>query len=76
MKKKMITLIIILFFIGIIISPISSSYIGNDEKTYRLENDGELNEFLFDKYITFLMRFAHKPSLSICIIKNDSVVWS
>jgi len=69
MKKKIIALVIMTLFIGIIISSATTGY-------SRIEYDEESNEFLFDKYITFLMKFAHKPSVSACIIINDSVVWS
>ena len=69
MKKKIIALVIMILFIGIIISSATTGY-------SRIECDEESNEFLFDKYITFLMKFAHKPSVSACIIINDSVVWS
>ncbi len=69
MRKKIIALVIMTLFIGIIISSATTGY-------SRIEYDEESNEFLFDKYITFLMKFAYKPSVSACIIINDSVVWS
>jgi len=76
MKKKIITLVIITLFFGIILIPVSNSLISDDNNTYRLEKDEGFNDSLFDRYITRLMKFAHKPSLSACIIINDSVVWS
>jgi CubicO group peptidase (beta-lactamase class C family) len=76
MKIKIITIVVLTLFIGIIVSPVSNSYIDNDKNFYNFYNDNELNESLFDRYITFLMKLAHKPSISTCIITNDSVVWS
>ena len=76
MKKKIIAIVIMVLFIGIIVSPASNSSIDNNKKTYRFENGEGLDEFLFDRYITFLMKFAHKPSISACIIINDRVVYS
>jgi len=76
MKKKLITLVIVAFFIGIIVSPVSDGSIDNDKQTYILENDRELNELLFDRYIKILIKFAHKSSISACVIINDSVGWS
>jgi CubicO group peptidase (beta-lactamase class C family) len=76
MRKKIITLVIIVLFIGTIVGAVSISSINDDKITYKLENDENLNEDLFDGYITLLMKIAHKPSLSACIIINDSVVWS
>ncbi len=67
--RKGLSYLITLLFIGIIISSATTGY-------SRIEYDEESNEFLFDKYITFLMKFAHKPSVSACIINNDSVIWS
>jgi CubicO group peptidase (beta-lactamase class C family) len=75
MKKKIIALIITAMFIGITISTANIGSSRND-KINKLEYDGDLNEFLFDIYMTFLMKLAHKPSVSACIIVDDSVVWS
>jgi len=76
MKIKIITLGVLALFIGIILSPVTNSYIDNNKNIYSVENDNELLESIFDRYLTFLMKLAHKPSISVCIIKNDSVVWS
>lgn len=72
MKTNIIALLIVILFIGISISPISEGLVKYDN-TQILK---DLNEPLFDRYITLLMKFAHKPSVSSCIIINDSVVWS
>jgi len=72
MKKKLATFVIIALFIGIAFSPVTEGFNNIDKNIQLLEN----NEFLFDNYITFLTKFAHKPSVSACIIINDSVVWS
>ncbi len=72
MKTNIIALLIVALFIGISISPISEGLAKYDNAQILKD----LNEPLFDRYITLLMKFAHKPSVSSCIIINDSVVWS
>jgi len=73
MKKNLIVIVIVALFIGITFSPVTIGYNRNFQMS---EYSEELNELLFNKYITFLMMLAHKPSVSACIIINDSVVWS
>ena len=75
MKKKIITLVIMSLFIGIIISHTISG-ISNNDNIPIVENDEELLNSFFDRYIKLLMRFAHKPSVSACVIVNESIVWS
>ncbi|UCF12684.1 MAG: serine hydrolase [Thermoplasmatales archaeon] len=75
MKKKIIVLIIVVIFIGIYFSPVSIGLSRID----RIIRPGECvnsNEFLFDRYMILLMKLAHKPAVSACIIINNSVVWS
>ncbi|UCD14666.1 MAG: beta-lactamase family protein [Thermoplasmatales archaeon] len=74
MKKKIIALIIMALFIGIIANPTIGS--SKNNKIDKLEHGGESNWFLFDRYLTLLMKLAHKPSFSACIIIDDRVVWS
>ena len=62
-------------FIGIIISPATFG-LSRNAKIIKSERSVDLNEFLFDIYMTLLMKLAHKPSVSACIIINNSVVWS
>jgi CubicO group peptidase (beta-lactamase class C family) len=76
MKKKIVTFVIIILFIGIITSPISNSSNDINKNTYTLADDVQLNEQFFDKYLTLLMKIAHKPSVSACVIINDSIAWS
>lgn len=75
MKKKIIALVITVLFIGIIISPVTTGSSRNDIIN-KFEYGGDSNELLFDRFITILMKLAHKPSVSACIIINDSAVWS
>jgi len=75
MKNKIIVIIIAALFIGISIIPVTEGVIRYDKKIQMSQNK-ELNEFIFDSYINLLMKFAHKPSVSSCIIINDNVVWS
>jgi CubicO group peptidase (beta-lactamase class C family) len=74
MKKKIFAILIIIIFTGITICSSSAVNINIDEIN-NVENEVLIKSF-FDRYITILMKFAHKPSVSACIIINDSVVWS
>ena len=76
MKKKIIAIVIVTLFFGInLISISEGSIIHNKNIQLPFQNEA-LNEFLFDKYMEVLMKFAHKPSLVTGIIINDTLVWS
>jgi len=36
----------------------------------------DVEDSSFDRYMNFLMKAAHLPSLSACIVKDDEIVWS
>jgi len=76
MKKKIITLGIITIIFGINIIPAIDGSTNVDKKLYPIENNEKLSNLLFDMYISFLMKLAHKPSISACVILNESIVWS
>ena len=42
----------------------------------KFNENNSLEKQNFDKKIQLLMKLAHMPSLSTCVIKNESVVWS
>jgi len=76
MNKKITSLILIALFIGTIFIPYcqaSNKYINRIPSN---KQEHVANEILFDRYIELLMKFAHKPSISACIIKDKSIVWS
>jgi CubicO group peptidase (beta-lactamase class C family) len=75
MKNRIIAISIIALFIGIILNPVSIGLIKNEKYIQIFENNN-LKEFLFDRFIILIMKFAHKPSVSCCIIINDSISWS
>lgn len=75
MKKIFVTLLIIILFIGIILSPISDGSKDN-KKVYTIWPDGQIYNKLFNTYISILMKIAHKPSVSTCVIVNDKIAWS
>jgi CubicO group peptidase (beta-lactamase class C family) len=53
----------------------SSGYIFKGNKSLLIQKQtASLDDF--DQKITFLMRLGHMPSLSACIINNDSIIWS
>jgi CubicO group peptidase (beta-lactamase class C family) len=76
MKKTIIALVIVTLFIGISISPLSDGLILRNQSENEITKNKTISETVFDNYVNFWMRFAHKPSISSCIIINDSVVWS
>ena len=63
-------------FIGLLFVPCCEANIIHKKTEILNEQEQPVNEDLFDRYIKILMRFAHKPSISVCIIKEDTVVWS
>ena len=71
MNKKFIALAIVTLFVGISILPVTEGL----NKNLQIFENSNVKDFLFDKYFTILMKFAHKPSVSSCIIVNDSIVW-
>ena len=64
--KKIIVTIIILFLATIIVPTIGASI---ETKT------SSYDDSIFDKKIGLLMRIAHIPSLSACIIKDEEIIW-
>ena len=69
MNKKFTSLIIIALFIGILFIPSCEAFIKYESRVLLNERGQATNEILFDRNIELLMRFAHKPSVSACIIK-------
>ena len=74
--KKISIFMILTLFVGIIVCPLTISYINHDLSYINLEDDWLINENFFNGYINLLMKLAHKSSLSACILIKDSNVWS
>ncbi len=74
--KNCLIFVVILLFIGTYIN----SAIGQDaienKKLLLKEQSNSFEEWLFDLKIRTLLMIGRFPSLSGCIIKNDTVVWS
>lgn len=72
--KKILTLFVIICFLFICLSPtnIGFNYENSEFSAQKILS----NDSFFDKYIALLMKIGHIPSLSACIIKNNSLVWS
>jgi len=66
MNKKLIFTVIIILLSNSIIVPVSGI-----KNQLSFNNDSD-----FNKKIEFYMKLGHMPSLSACILKNDSVIWS
>jgi len=82
MKKWILTILVTSIFIGLAISPVTTSIKINKqaiitESDYEITDSNEkLSEILFDTYIKILMKIGHRPSVVAGIIYNDSLVWS
>ncbi len=77
MKKQILTLIVIAIFIGLSVSPATTGInIRQKQQNYNERKTQSTFENLFDFYIRTLMKIAHKPSISACIIDNNSIAWS
>jgi CubicO group peptidase (beta-lactamase class C family) len=73
--RKSIIVTIIVLFVGCSIAPIAGRII-SENKSFLFERQIGLPDNLdIDKKITLLMKLCHTPSLSTCIVKNNSVVW-
>jgi len=58
---------IICLFVGVCFVQCSGQILKKNRVLYECSN--------FDAKINLLMKLAHMPSLSACIIKNDSIIW-
>jgi CubicO group peptidase (beta-lactamase class C family) len=66
MNKKSIAALFTIILFGAMFFPVSGF-----ENHFDIENSMD-----FDKKINFYMKLGHIPSLSTCIVKNNSVIWS
>jgi len=75
MKKIIVSILVIgLLLTTPIVTVNANNQIKNITENLKKQNNSS-NDFLFDLEIRSLMRIGHFPSLSVCIIKNNSVVW-
>jgi CubicO group peptidase (beta-lactamase class C family) len=65
--RRAVALIVVTLFLGISIIPAIQGNVESQTSPYE--------ERLLDLNIKMLMRLGHFPSLSVCIIKNDRIVW-
>ena len=70
--KISIKIFIILVAIFLILSSIAIAKENNSKKSIQLT----LEEKIFDFKVKMYMRLLKSPSMTVCVIKNDSVVWS
>jgi len=71
--KKTLSVIMVIFLVGTSIIPVSA---GIESKFNTiLGKNQEYSSLDFDQNITTLMKQAHIPGLSACVIKNNGVVW-
>jgi len=76
MKKQLLASLIVILLLESIIIPVSGKILDTDVDIF-IKNHIDINDKLgFDNKIKFFMKLGHMPSLSTCIVKNDSVIWS
>lgn len=63
-----------LVFFGGMMSPLQATTQPSQEHT--IPEISSLSDALFDQKLSILMRIAGFPSLSTCIIKDDTIIWS
>jgi CubicO group peptidase (beta-lactamase class C family) len=70
-------MIIVILLISSSFIPTSAKNINFGKKSVLEYNQNDfLNDNLFDKKISFLIKFLKFPSLTACIIKDDDIIWS
>ena len=78
MKKNAIrisfTLLVLFLFIGLNITS-STGKLSNNDKLSRLNENLDLFN-IFDFKMKLYMKLARAPSISACVIKNNTTVWS
>ncbi len=73
-KKRLITITIILFLLTPLLN--TSSAIQTKNKTFLTEYETQIDNIIFDLKMKTIMKIGQCPSLSTCIIKNDSIAWA
>ena len=76
MKKQLLAILLALLLFGSIIIPVSGKILDNDKAIFIKNDIDKKDEVSFENKIKFFMKLGHMPSLSTCIIKNNSVIWS
>jgi CubicO group peptidase (beta-lactamase class C family) len=76
MKKQILTIFVIAAFFGLIFSPITIAKSASFNQTDSDNDSLKISEFIFNFYITTLMKIGHKPSIAASIIHKDEVAWS
>lgn len=73
-KNHLLIICITILFFGSIFTPVTGQITFN--RSTSEEETSITDDLDFDQKINLLMQLGHLPSLSVCIIKNNSVVWS
>ena len=77
MKLKILTIGIILMMLGsTLISVAKTNDSATGTKTQNNVENKSFDDIIFNAKIASLLRIGQYPSASICLIKNDTVVWS
>ena len=70
MKKILLALVVVSLLAATSIIPTTVGIFYKDVKS------SSFNEARFDRYMKLLMRIGHMPSLAVCCVKDDEVVFS
>ena len=73
--RKGLALAVIVLFIGVSIVPTTTGISSKNTQLISEKQYSSINKLAFDLKIKLLMKLGRIPSLSMCIIKNDRVVW-
>jgi CubicO group peptidase (beta-lactamase class C family) len=76
LRSKGIVLGIVVLFIVVSIVPVTGRIIDKNKNIFLYKQFDSIDILDFDSKIKFWMMAGHMPSVSACIIKNNSVVWS
>ena len=75
MNKKILALAIIIIFIGVDASQVTAKFQIENRSELLKDTINSVDELFFDLKVKILMKICHMPSLSVCIVKNDTVVY-
>jgi len=74
--NKSLALLMISLFIGTTFIPATGRLLSENKPLSLEKQIGSNDDLFFDLKIKLLMKLGHMPSLSACIIKDNSVAWS
>ena len=75
MKIKILTIILLIILLTISLETVyANNHLKKSSENLSIQVKSQ-NDVLFDLKIKLLMRIGYFPSLSVCILKNNSIIW-